>query len=409
MRRRNFFLRLVASLLVSLPVVSVSAAQMATFKGLHTFTGGSDGAGPASPLAFDRAGNLYGTTGGGGSGTGCSGGCGTVFELIPSTPRWKERVLYSLSSVIDPIGPLVLDTKGNVYGASIVGGGPCNCGEVYQLVRTSKGWTQNILHTFVGGTSDGQYAQSGLVQDSVGNLYGATESGGFNGNNGVVYELSPNGDGTWTYSIIYEFGVVGGDADNPYGPLTIDAAGNLYGTTANGGLYGWGAAFKLTRSSTSWTETVLYNFTLDFGSPPQPDGVVLDSAGNLYGTTISDGEFSLGTVYKLTPTIGFWNRTVLHTFTGASDGAYPYGGVVVGPTGALYGTADSGGIYGYGTVYKLVQGGNGHWTETVLHSFKKTDGANPFAGVVLDQLGNLYGVAGNGGAYGSGVAFEITP
>jgi uncharacterized repeat protein (TIGR03803 family) len=332
-----------------------------------------------------------------------------VFELIPSTSKWKERVLFSFPSVIDPIGQLVLDTKGNVYGASIVGGGPCNCGEVYQLVRTSNGWTQNILHTFVGGTSDGQYAQSGLVQDSVGNLYGATESGGFNGNNGVVYELSPNGDGTWKYSIIYEFGVVGGDAANPYGPLKIDAAGNLFGTAANGGLYGWGAAFKLTRSGTSWTETILYNYTLDFGSPPQPDGVVLDSAGNLYGTTISDGEFSLGTVYKLTPTIGFWNRTVLHTFTGASDGAYPYGGVVVGPTGILYGTADSGGIYGYGTVYKLVQGGNGHWTETVLHSFKKTDGANPFAGVVLDQLGNLYGIAGNGGADGLGVAFEITP
>jgi uncharacterized repeat protein (TIGR03803 family) len=409
MRRRHFRLKLVAPLLVSLVVGSAGTAQTGKFTGLHTFAGGSDGAGPASPLAFDRAGNLYGTTGGGGSGAGCSGGCGTVFELIRSTPRWKERVLYSFSSVSNPVGPLVLDTKGNVYGASLVGGGSCNCGEVYQLVRTSKGWTQNILHTFVGGTSDGQYAQSGLVQDSVGNLYGATESGGFNGNNGVVYELSPNGDGTWTYSIIYEFGVVGGDASDPYGPLTIDAAGNLYGTTANGGLYGWGAAYKLTHSGTSWTETVLYNFTLDFGSPPQPDGVVLDSAGNLYGTTISDGEFSLGTVYKLTPTIGYWNRTVLHTFTGASDGAYPYGGVVVGPTGILYGTADSGGIYGYGTVYKLVQGGNAHWTETVLHSFKKTDGANPFAGVVLDQLGNLYGVAGNGGAYGSGVAFEITP
>ena len=166
--------------------------------------------------------------------------------------------------------------------------------------------------------------------------------------------------------------------------------------------------FKLSPSNGVWTDTVLFNFTLDYGSDPNPDGVVLDASGNLYGATTYGGPYGVGTIYKLTPSVGFWNRTILHTFTGSTDGAYPYGGLAIDKSGILYGTSDSGGTFGYGNVYKL-SSTNGKWSETILHEFMSADGANPDAGVILDQQGNLYGVAVNGGAYGQGVVFEITP
>jgi uncharacterized repeat protein (TIGR03803 family) len=407
MRRRHFLLNLAALMLVALVCVTCSQSQTVTFKGLHEFSGGSDGAYPNTPLTFDRVGNLYGATYSGGTGTACSGGCGTLFELIPSTSGLKERVLYSFPAFTSTTGPLVLDAKGNVFGTTPQGGNSsCNCGEVYQVARSGNGRTQSIIYSFLGGTSDGEYPEFGLVQDTAGNLYGSTQIGGLN-NGGIVFELTPNGDGTWTESVIHAFGN-SQDGSNPYGPLAIDTSGNLYGTTGNGGLYGPGIVFKLTPSGGSWTETILYNFTMDFGSYPQPEGVALDGAGNLYGATIFGGEYGVGTLYSLTPTVGYWHRTVLHTFTGANDGAYPYGGLTIGPTGLLYGTAASGGLYGFGTVYKLVKGANGRWNDTVLHTFKGTDGSGPTLGVVLDQLGNLYGVA-SGGTYGFGVAFQITP
>jgi uncharacterized repeat protein (TIGR03803 family) len=406
--------KLLLTLFAVLASAVAASAQSPTFQTLYTFPGGANAANPGNPLIFDRAGNLYGATSDGGSLT-CNPpyGCGTVFELAPSTPRWKEKLLYTFSSTSfpQPYGQLSIGSNGDLYGTTAQGGDPvCNCGEIYQLVRGSDGWTQNILHTFTNnGSGDGQYPYSGLIQDASGNLYGTTESGGTQ-NAGTLFELTPASGGSWTYSIIYQFENASREPYQPAGPLTMDSAGDIYGTSQGGGLYGYGSVYKLSFSSGAWVATVLYNFTSDYGYYyPGPFGVVLGPSGNLYGTTNQDGEFGFGTIYELTPTAGYWNHTLLYTFTGGSDGA-DSSGVTIGPSGALYGTADGGGIFGYGTVFKLAQGANGKWTFSVLHSFKNgSDGGYPYGGVILDSLGNLYGTAITGGADNDGVAYKIVP
>jgi len=418
---RNIIVALLARLLPLLVVVVLARSTSAAspkFQVLHAFAGGAtDGSYPVPNLLLDRYGNLFGTTEEGGSLTDCySLGCGTAFELSVRNGHWKENVLFDFSPTAsgglpNVAGTLVLDSIGNVYGTQNAGGDPsCNCGSVYKLTRSGGVWTQTLLHNFTGGTTDGAYPYWGLVEDAAGNLYGATQSGGINTNYGTIFELTPNADGTWTYSLIYEFGTPGyTDAISPYGPLTIDASGTLYGAAISGGIYGYGAVFKLSQSGGSWAESVLFNFTLDYGATDYPNGLVVDAAGNLYGTTTSGGAYGVGTIYKLTPSVGFWNRTVLHTFTGGIDGAYPYGGLAIDASGVLYGTTYLGGSYGYGNVYKF-QSVDGKWKQTLLHTFTNgKDGGRPVAGPILDQLGNVYGVAINGGAYGFGVAFEITP
>jgi uncharacterized repeat protein (TIGR03803 family) len=400
-----------------IPILAISSAWAGSkFQVVHTFTGGTDGAYPSSPL-LDRSGTLYGVTPDGGSLTGCNSyGCGTAFKLLQEDGHWKEYDFYSFSAATNgdypaPIGALAPDSRGDLYGIQAEAGDPtCNCGGVYQLTLSDGIWTQNILHNFTGGGSgDGAYPASGLVQDAAGNFYGTTEGGGVN-MNGTIFELTQNTDGTWAYAVIYEFGATSSnDAEIPYGPLTIDSSGNLYGTSESGGEYGYGAVFRLSPNGAAWTEAVLFNFTLDYGSYPEPYGVVLDGVGNLYGVTLDGGAYAVGTIYKLTSAVGFWNRTVLHTFSGSGDGAYPYGGLTIGPTGVLYGTTGYGGSYGYGNAYEFALT-NGKWKQTVLHQFtNSTDGAHPLAGVILDQLGNVYGTTQQGGAAGFGVAFEITP
>jgi uncharacterized repeat protein (TIGR03803 family) len=394
------------------PILALSTAWAAPkFQVLHAFGQGADAAYPTSPL-LDHAGNLIGISEFGGILADCTPyGCGAAFELSQVNGYWRESVFYSFTSFPNAVGTLAVDAHGNVYGVQDEGGDPsCNCGAVYQLTQSGGVWTENLLHNFVGGNgSDGAYPSSGLVRDAGGNLYGATAQGGIN-NAGTIFELSPNSDGTWTYSVIYEFLSTNYlDAVGPGGPLTIDAPGNLYGTTSGGGEFGYGAVFRISLSNGGWTESILSNFTLDFGSQPYPDGVVLDGAGNLYGTTLDGGDYGTGTVYKLAPAVGYWRRTVLHTFSGDADGAYPYGPLAIDASGSLYGGTNYGGSFGYGTIYKLAVS-NGKWTESTLHAFTNgKDGARSITGVVLDSQGNLYGTALDGGAYGFGVLFEITP
>jgi uncharacterized repeat protein (TIGR03803 family) len=294
----------------------------------------------------------------------------------------------------NPYAGLIQDSRGNFYGTTQLGG-TSNLGTVFKLDPMG---TETVLHSFAGGT-DGANPYSGLVQDSTGNLYGTTYYGGAP-NHGTVFKLDP----TDTETVLYSF-AGGTDGANPYASLVQDPAGNLYGTTQRGGASGQGTVFKV---DTVGTETVLYNFTggSDGGSP---DGaLVLDAAGNLYGTTFGGGALCdhrriyCGVVFKLDTT---GTEIVLHTFTGGTDGFFPVAGLVRDSAGTLYGTTSEA-----GTIFQLDATGN----ETVLYSFTGgASGGNPYAGLVRDPAGNLYGTTNYGGdstcgnGSGCGVVFQL--
>lgn len=407
MRTRRFYPALVAVLLGTFVFASVSVAQV-KFKVLHTFAGGSDGSYPYAPVALDRIGNLYGTTSQGGSGTPCTSGCGTVFQLVPSGANWKEKIIYNFSgSYVEPSGPLVVDTKGNLYGTTANGGDPsCQCGQAYELIR-SEGWTINVIHNFLGGADEGAYPEWGMILDSAGDLYGTTAGGGPN-QAGTIFEFTPNSGGTWSESVLYT--ATSAVPNDLYSGLVTDSVGDLYTASAGGGTYYEGTVFKLTPYNASWVEETLYAFTGGDNGYSPGWGVVFDAAGNLYGTTDYGGYDAVGNVFKVMPAgEGYWNFLMIHSFTGGRDGGFPQGPLLVDKAGNLYGETLYGGAYEFGTVYKLTPSGS-VWKETVLHSFTGgTDGANPYGGLVLDSSGNLYGAASQGGANRVGVVFEITP
>jgi uncharacterized repeat protein (TIGR03803 family) len=397
--------------------LAASAWASPKFRIIHTFTGGNDAWFPTGVLTFDSAGNLYGTSIYGGSTTACGGvyGCGTVFRLVPKNGHWIENLLTNFGNAtgqVGPSGPLVFDSAGNLYGIGTFNyydNGQVFLGQLFQLVNGGGSYTESTLHFFVGGNNDGGVANPGLVRDTAGNLYGSAQAGGDLNNNGVIFEFSPNGDGTWTETFPYQFGQ--GKSYIPTGNMVIDKAGNLYGTTANGGAYGYGSVYKLSQASGVWTIESLYDFTPspNYGQYPTPGGLVMDAAGNLYGNTQYDGFYGVGSLYKLTPTAGYWKFSLVHSFTGSTDGGYPAGGLAVDPSGNIYGTTYTGGLFQYGTVYKFVRGPKGSWNETVLHNFAATTDGYQAQGVILDSLGNVYGVAEYGGANLDGVAYEITP
>jgi uncharacterized repeat protein (TIGR03803 family) len=267
---------------------------------LYRFTGGADGATPVgADLIFDRGGNLYGTTDGGGPGN-CQGGCGTVYKLAPSNGNWTESVLHGFTTQDGdgqrPWGGVIFDQSGNLYGTTQ--NGPFGSfGTIYKLIPAGLTWTERILYTFQG-TSDGEYPYSGLIFDPAGNLYGTTCCGGPDGV-GTAYEFTPSGG---TFSVLYSnFGGYGG----PDGNLVMDAAGNLYGTTQSGGAYHFGSVFKLTPGSGGWTYTSLHDFCA--GGYPCSDGalahggVAFDAEGNLYGTTAEGGTSYSGVIWKISP------------------------------------------------------------------------------------------------------------
>ncbi len=271
---------------------------------LYRFTGGSDGSWPLGEVVFDKEGNLYGTTATGGTGQ-CNyfvgiPGCGVVFELTPSKGGWVQTVLYTFTGRSDgglPAGGLIFDDAGDLYGTTIVGGDfNCDaqegCGTVFQLTPSSSGWKEKVLYTFTGGR-DGRSPSGGVIFDQFGNLYGATAHGDPGGS--TAFELTPSGD-SWTYSLVYSFEGLG-----PTDSLIIDNAGNLYGTTDGGGTDGLGTAFVLKRSGNIWTETVLHDFTglLDGGGPSSTPA--RDSNGNLYGTASGGGRYNGGTVWEIKP------------------------------------------------------------------------------------------------------------
>lgn len=371
------------------------SSDFAGFYAFHQFTGPtSDGAYPFAPLLQDPAGNLYGETVSGGTGTLCNNnGCGTVFKVDSSG---TETVLYNFSGGADgrnPYNGLVQDSSGNLYGTTELGGSSgCDfglgCGTVFKIDTSG---TETVLYNFTGG-ADGGYPLGGLVRDSSGNLYGTTEGGG-SGAWGTVFKL----DTTNTLTTLYNF-TGGSDGGQPtYEALIMDGSGNLYGTTEFGGSSGAGTVFKV---DTSGVETVLHSFsggTTDGCSPL--GGATMDASGNLYGTAESCGSgIDAGIVWKVDTT---GTETVLYNFTGGTDGGNPFAGVILDSSGNLYGVTEVGGTAGYGTLFQV-----SGTTETVLRSFSSaSDGAFPIGGLIFDADGNIYGTAQVGGSGNSGTVW----
>ncbi|MGA8151796.1 MAG: choice-of-anchor tandem repeat GloVer-containing protein [Terriglobales bacterium] len=429
MRRNKFWddtsrilLAVAVTLVVTLMLVP-GAGACGKYKTLYKFKGGKDGneyvnLGPfieyfSTGLVFDAVGNLYGTTPAGGA-----YGHGVVFELAPAADgRWKETVLHRFTGGKDgasPMTSLIFDAAGNLYGTTF-GGGHYGMGTVFRLTPTSSGgWKERVLHSFTGG-KDGASPMVGVIFDGSGNLYGATDGGGAYGQ-GNVFKLSPNADGSWTENVLHAF-TGGWDGSPQVGGLVFDPAGNLYGT-AQGGTAG--VVFRLSPNSDgSWADTVLHNFTYGDGWDPFSfSGLLLDAAGNIYGTAFWDKGTGGGVVFELTPNLdGSWSETAVYSFTGGVDGEHPEAGVIFGADGNLYGTTLFGGEYdcyhgpysdGCGVVFKLSRKPDGSWKEGVLHTFVDRPGAHPFAGLIRDAAGNLYGTTSGDGSTTFGSVYEIT-
>jgi len=269
--------------------------------------------------------------------------------------------------------------------------------------------TENVLHNFNDNGKDGYNPIAGLIFDASGNLYGTTKEGGAFGL-GTVFELTPQAGGGWKEMVLFSFN--DNDGAYPVGGLIFDAFGNLYGTTYEGGAFGLGTVFELTPTAGGgWTETVLHNFNGNGEDGAYPvASLILDASGNLYGTTSEYGVFGLGTVFELTPTAGGgWTETVLLSFND-HGGAYPAASLILDASGNLYGTTYEGGAFGVGTAFELTPQTGGGWKEKVLHDFNNNgkDGYYPEAGLIFDATGNLYGTTYGGGADNVGAVFRLT-
>jgi hypothetical protein len=394
-RVRNLAL---AFLFFALLLIAAHRAQAQTETVLYNFAGSPDGANPGSALTPDGAGNFYGTTSFGGL------GYGTVYELSPNgSGGWIEAVLYrftkgSYGVSAYPSG-VIFDSLGNLYGVTTYGGAN-GYGAVFELIKVDGLWTEAVLHNFADG-SDGAYPYGGVIMDSKGNLYGGTIQGGSN-SVGTFYELSPSGSG-WTEAVIYNYDFNG---------LTMDAAGNILGVALDDGKPS--IIEQSPNGNGGWNQSVIHSFSPQLGlSNP-----VFDQAGNIY-CAIASGKRGTGhgSVYKFTRgKKGKWTGKAI-PLEGGADGSDP-GGIVLDSAGNIYGIMTFGGTgegtAGAGTVYELVAPvGTGLYQEKLLSTFNGADGTEPLGTLVLDGSGNLYGTTEYGGEfgapYGDGVVFEVTP
>jgi uncharacterized repeat protein (TIGR03803 family) len=383
--------------LIGLMLGNCAVAEAQTYTVLYNFCSQnncSDGAGSVSGLIGDSSGNLYGTTTQGGNPT-CGNGCGVVFKLAPNG---TETALHAFDGRDGQYADssLIMDASGNLFGTTATGGGAgsCNmgCGVAFEIAPNG---TETVLHAFSGG-NDGGYPSGALIADKKGNLYGLTQNGGANGV-GALFKIASNG----TETVLYSF-ADGNDGAYPVGGLIADKKGNLYGATAGGGPSGEGTVFKLAPDG---TETVLYAFTgaADGGVPNA--GVISDKTGNLYGTTQYDSTFS-GVVYMIAPS---GVETVLYTFCSqqnCEDGYDPMASLVRDKKGNLYGTTYYAGANGNGgTVFKVTPQG----VETTLHSFDAGSGDGyDSQSNLLKVKGTLYGTTWTGGTNQAGTVFSVT-
>jgi len=447
--------RWLAVITVSLLLASAASAEWKE-KVLYSFQGGAtDGALPAGGVVFDAAGNLYGATTQG-FGFCPPAQCGSVFQLSPPAKKgdpWTESVLHVFTGNSNgdgdtPVGGLVIDSTGNLYGTAGYGGtGGCvllgtkvGCGIVYEMTppQTKGGkWTEKVLYSFQGG-KDGYLPVGNLTLDKAGSLYGATEFGGGFGSCdspyyqycGTIFKLSPpkTKGGKWKEKVLYSF-KSGTDGANPNGGLVFDSRNAIYGTTSIGGGTncqsdlgaGCGIVFELkppAEKEGRWHEQVLYRFVAGTDGAGPNGGLILDTKGAVYGTTFGGGREN-GTVFRLTPPakLGLrWGKTLLYVFQSCSNvtGCSPGAGLAIDSAGNLFGTA-GGGISRGGVVFRLKRITNsGPWPCSVLYSFTGSpDGYGPDAGLSWDKLGNLYGTTLYGGTGqacqgGCGTIFEAT-
>ena len=319
---------------------------------LYSFTGGADGGEPYKGVTIDQRGNLYGTAVTGGSGS-CEGGCGVVYKLTNSGGRWTQRVIHAFTGGDDGSGPgarVTVDRSGNVYGMTPTGG-TNGLGTIYKLHPDAGTWDFQVIHTFTGG-ADGSSGSAGRMLLRHGRLYGAATTGGTYGS-GVVFELTPTAVGEWDFRTLYSFH---GQPDGsfPYGALLPAASGKFYGTTYYGGQNGIGAVYELTpRSTGEWRERVIHSFQNGNDGNSPISNLVSDAAGNLYGTT-SEGGLGSGVIFKLTPGGGGqWTESIVHAFAGPPDGGFSYNGMVVDSFGNFYGATVHGGDGDDGCVYQF--------------------------------------------------------
>jgi uncharacterized repeat protein (TIGR03803 family) len=405
--------------------VSPSAGSW-TEKVIYAFTGGTDGGEPDSIIS-DGAGNLYGVAAVGGSSTACSGySCGAVFELSSSGGTWTENVLYSFPGTDgeDPSGALTFG-GGKLLGTTR-GGGTLGFGTVFELTPSNGVWSESVLWDFTGG-NDGWEPSFGVTLGSAGQLFSTAIYGGGNTGNGTVIELTATHSGLWKETTLDAF--ADGSGDSPVANMIFDSAGNLYGTNSRGGKYGFGSVYELTPSGNgTWKEQVIYSFPTGFvynfrADGAGPSGLVFDAAGNLYGETQYGGSAGFGSVFELSPVGSGWVGTTLYSFAGGADGVNPQGGLVLDAAGNLYGTTQTGGTGtgchkpACGTVFELTRSGSS-WTKTTLYNFQggTADAEEPVAGLVFDSAGNLYGTTEGGGVdggnncgIGCGAVFELSP
>ena len=370
-------------------------AKAQTYRVLHSFTGGPDGASPQAGLAIDSAGNLYGTTWAGGGGL-CSAppGCGTIFKLTHAGSGWVITSIYKFIGTDDgghPIAPVVIAPNGTLYGDTYFG-----YGTLYHVTTSPTGPTTalNFAHLSTLHSFDGAFPSGEVAFDSSGNLYGGTAFGGPAGE-GSIYEWSGSG-----FSVIYS-GTRPSDGQVPEGGVTPDSSGNLYGTFSYGGPYQSGFVFELSPSQQGWTIQNLASFS---GGYTPVSGLVFDSHGNLYGRRG-------GGIFQLVNVGPYWNITGIGNSGSSAPWSYPR--LTVDSADNILGAGYDGGAYGKGSVFKLTYS-NGNWTQTTLHDFCPdapvcNEGAQPASNVVFDGQGHLYGTTTAGGIYGYGVVWEIAP
>jgi uncharacterized repeat protein (TIGR03803 family) len=409
---------------------TVTRPQIPSETVLWVFSGGTDGLRPLGDLVADATGALYGTTIDGGLYLGSPNTGGTVFRLTPSGSGYTKSILWNFGAGTDGAGPtgrLLLDNNtGAIYGTTYIGG-TYNGGTVFKLTPTGSVYTESILWNF-GAGNDGKLPRAGLIVDGSGAFYGTTHWGGayYKGGTcscgGTVFKLTPLGS-VYMESVLWNFGN-GNDGSYPFGgSLITDATGALYGTTQYGGAFkvppfGGGIAFKLTPSGSTYTESVLWNFS---GTPDglnPAGGLLAGKNGVLYGMTQQGGlnqtrrpcRCGGGTVFKLTPSGSGYKEHVTWNFGRGFDGGFPAGGLIADATSTLYGTTTMGGTKGTGTVFSLRTSGTGR-RESVLWNFTCcADGINPDTGLLADANGALYGTTVYGGSsnnYGS--VFRVTP